>query len=178
MLADIDRFLRERIPIIPELRLRPAVLVAPTVGDVLRPETRAQLPMSGERALKTEIFVVKQQQFILWWQLHVSGWCGNVPAGTVIDFFNCLRIEETRLAQPPPRGALGPRFAEHLARAGKLFGDHLVAECRNERRPQGFIPGQQRQEIGMVQMLIDIRYDDPVRHSAAGFPTFVGEGLV
>src|SRR5271167_1129856 len=110
MLADIDRFLRERIPIIPELRLRPAVLVAPTVGDVLRPETRAQLPMSGERALKTEIFVVKQQQFILWWQLHVSGWCGNVPAGTLIAFGS------KRLAlHNPRRGAPWVRVSQSIS---------------------------------------------------------------
>ena len=59
MLEDIARILRDRIPTIPELHLRPAVLAAPTVHDVLRPEARAQLPMSGERVLKTEIFVVK-----------------------------------------------------------------------------------------------------------------------
>src|SRR5690242_2314056 len=83
--TDVDGCPRELLPYVPELLLRPSVLVTPSVLDIFRTEAVAQLLMPRMRPFETKEFVVQQQQLILTRGDHTSCRARAVTADTVVD---------------------------------------------------------------------------------------------
>ena len=133
--------------------------------------------MPRQDVVGAEMLVVSQQNFILFGEHEPSRGSGGVATNTKACLLDRSRIENPELAVGVFRSADGSRPHEKLVVAGEVLDDHVVAEGRHVGHPTILASTQIGLDVRVIEMLVDLGDDDPVRAPSALLPALVAPRL-
>src|SRR5262245_52498041 len=97
-IRDVDGAVGQALPVLGELPARPGILIAPSVGEILRTLARASERVTRERAFEVEMAEVQQQELVAGGCGDVAGRLGEMASGSKIRFQDVVGRKDAQLA--------------------------------------------------------------------------------